>query len=1496
MIRFFPRTPFACAGAVVVALCASLTSLAAGPPTVGKNFVAGCGKGDPANVLDFSKCDPAQLQQNEPSLAVSTNNPLTFMFGVNGYQTVKIGELTGGPQEPFSAVGFSYDGGASSRIQPEPGCPQNTPYCNEAQELKGLGTRGADPVLCAAPFGLFLKGGILFNPADNSGAVYGSIWVDDNNPEKVNDHTTRRLWTRVIDINTGLTGHNQDRPSCAWDKWRPGGGSFTIPAKGNPVDSNHVPATTVPVGRAYLIYTTFTGSNSSQIRVSYSDNGGQTWSAGAKVSTGGAVQGSAATVDPVSGALIVTWTQFNNDGTATLKAVISQDKGRNFLQEIDAAVFNPLNQDTNLGLGTTGPAAMRMLSVPAIAVSVDHSVNPPKSWAHVVTTSRVGPMAFNGPRDGRVVMYTAAVNNFASWSGPTPVFTPPVVPYYPGGPSYPGGVDAFGNLTARGHQFFSAISFSQGTLMVLLYSMHNTNTEGQLWCVNPGTGQADPNLTCAIKDRVEVRIPVGDLPSCPDKVFTSQLFDGVPAGLPAACSTPLKQRQTAETWAAQGGVGPNQNFMAARVSQPLFGSAAGGPKGAKVLRQVGGYNAVNLRLFQSVNGIPTAAFLGDYNTIAAAPDFVVNPTPASPEDQWMHNTRPDKNNSPTFYAIWTSNQDVVPDTTGCTAGVKNQNAYVARITAGLFLSSRNNSIPLDAVNQREFVLNVHNSTGLRKGFQLLANQPKPNGTASFLPSSFLDKLLVAIPPSSAVARGVFVKSSTANAKTTVEALEVQLDASGNFVLDAGGNPVPVPGGLQSTYVLNPNGSQAGSSVDSTTDLTTLDLTTGGAQTVNLTNTSITNPPVTLDLTTTDLTTLDLTTTDLTTTDLTTTDLTTLDLTTTDLTTTDLTTTDLTTTDLTTTDLTTGTLMDINFQTKGISGPEVASNVKLAKKAAAQFCNPSTGLKCQLILQRLSARPVVSRDCRVRQLVQGEVVANIVNPVFVEDSQPTYTTDLTTTDLTTGAVTNATIAAGLGESTIMTLRVIDPDRTHFCSAGAPPPCIDPANDMRSLPIGQAPPTVVHPLTIIGFSVPSGTIGQTYNTTLNVVGAPPGSNFCILTGAGCVNAGAPLPPGVSLNAATGQFTGIPTDRQTAAGIFNFTIKITGPPSKPQEDVQKLSLTIDKGATTTTASTARNPSVTGETVTVNVTVAITPANPAFAGFPAGAVTVTSNDGAPVSCPSPSLTNGSLVCTVKFLTAGAKTLTASYAGDNNFLPSAGAVNHVVLKADTVTAITSDLPDPSIMGQPFTVSATVTPVAPGSGAPTGTVVIGDGVASCNAVLSGGAGSCTLTLSTVGQRTLTATYAGDANYNGSGATAPHRVVYTFSGFFSPLVAACNVEVTSCVSNFGSSSQGQALPLKWAIKNFQGVIISNKPSSLVKAEAKLNPLACPAPPNSSPGVTFCTANGSGATCTGNSSFRYDSKTNAYMLNADTNLLTKGACYDFMVSLDDTRQWRTTGQLK
>src|SRR2546423_10842199 len=100
----------------------------------------------------------------------------------------------------------------------------------------------------------------------------------------------------------------------------------------------------------------------------------------------------------------------------------------------------------------------------------------------------------------------------------------------------------------------------------------------------------------------------------------------------------------------------------------------------------------------------------------------------------------------------------------------------------------------------------------------------------------------------------------------------------------------------------------------------------------------------------------------------------------------------------------------------------------------------------------------------------------------------------------------------------------------------------------------------------------------------------------------------------------------------------------------------------------------------------------------------------------------------------------------------SAWVAGVMVNKADTTASISSDLPDPSVVGQGVAVNYGVSVNAPGAGTPTGNVTVSDGTNMCTATVA--AGTCTVTFTSAGAKSLTATYAGDSNFNASAASSP----------------------------------------------------------------------------------------------------------------------------------------------
>jgi hypothetical protein len=185
------------------------------------------------------------------------------------------------------------------------------------------------------------------------------------------------------------------------------------------------------------------------------------------------------------------------------------------------------------------------------------------------------------------------------------------------------------------------------------------------------------------------------------------------------------------------------------------------------------------------------------------------------------------------------------------------------------------------------------------------------------------------------------------------------------------------------------------------------------------------------------------------------------------------------------------------------------------------------------------------------------------------------------------------------------------------------------------------------------------------------------------------------------------------------------------------------------TTTLITLDDPDPSEINGAVKVSVQVTGGSPAPTGF----VDIT---GADNNCQIPLSGSGTGSCDVVFTTAGAKVITAFYEGDTNSLASSDTEDHTVTLYNTVTTITSDLPDPSTKDQEFVVAVTVTG---GNPVPGGTVTIsGGGNAGCSFPLSMGMGSCKMSFPNLGQKTLTASYSGDSLHLPSSDTEIHDVL------------------------------------------------------------------------------------------------------------------------------------------
>ncbi|HET7471401.1 MAG TPA: Ig-like domain repeat protein [Gemmatimonadales bacterium] len=196
----------------------------------------------------------------------------------------------------------------------------------------------------------------------------------------------------------------------------------------------------------------------------------------------------------------------------------------------------------------------------------------------------------------------------------------------------------------------------------------------------------------------------------------------------------------------------------------------------------------------------------------------------------------------------------------------------------------------------------------------------------------------------------------------------------------------------------------------------------------------------------------------------------------------------------------------------------------------------------------------------------------------------------------------------------------------------------------------------------------------------------------------------------------------------------------------------------ASTTIAITSKSPpgnSVFGQAVTFNYDVNIVAPG---AGSLTGSVIV--SDGTDSCTGGITAGGGTGSCPITFGSTGSRSVTAVYSGDPNFVGStSGAVSHTVSKASTQLTITSDDPEPSDPNQTVTVKWTLSPTGAGAGTPTGTVTVGGGagVTPCSVAAAFGTSSCDLVFATSGNKTITASYSGDGNFNASSDNEPHTV-------------------------------------------------------------------------------------------------------------------------------------------
>src|SRR5579862_5611639 len=241
-----------------------------------------------------------------------------------------------------------------------------------------------------------------------------------------------------------------------------------------------------------------------------------------------------------------------------------------------------------------------------------------------------------------------------------------------------------------------------------------------------------------------------------------------------------------------------------------------------------------------------------------------------------------------------------------------------------------------------------------------------------------------------------------------------------------------------------------------------------------------------------------------------------------------------------------------------------------------------------------------------------------------------------------------------------------------------------------------------------------------------------------------------------------------------------------------------------------------------------------------------------------------------------GSYAIATSYSGATDFKASSSSSSATltVTKASSSVGVTSSL-NPSLLNQPVTFTATVTPQF--SGTPTGTVSFVDTTTntSLGAGVSAGPGKWTLTTSAlpVNLQTITATYSGDANFTGNSGGAVQTVQYASGGVCDgdaghQILQPINVDGSS-VFNSKSTS-----PAKFRVCDANGMSIGTP--GVVSSFLIYNIVS---------GTVATAVNEEVASTTPDLVFRWDPTGQQWIFNINNKSLSANQTYFFRITLND-----------
>ncbi len=1333
---------------LVVIVFALAAQAAAQSPLPGKstNMVSG---------TQWPGGDPFLQRQNEPSMAVSSRNPMHVVAGANDYRTVDLPfpQVGNAPVTGDAWLGFftSNDGGATWTSTLVPGYPQDSsaqgsscaagvlygsatgtgptgsassPICSPVHGLAA----GADPLVRAAPSGMFVYTGVAFNRDQSGSSVFIARYTDDNNQE--GGSNVRYLDTLIIA--QGSTNANPalstflDKPTVAVDL-NAAGTTCSIPAPAGSTSASEV----IQSFSVYVAWTLFTGpesGNNAQIMLAQSHDCGVTWSTFATpiskhfVNTGDAYispttnQGAQIAVDPNHHTVLVVWRGFANTTTGDPNALyglafqylangtIRSDYPyyQPFLtQSINA--FDQAEVDTDSGQGDD---EFRTNDYPAIAI--DGFSNVYVAW------SQLG-LAASG--DSQIQLFSATSSSCA------PCSPDPTIPYYAtysiNSPQMP---DPNGG---RGNQIMPAIAISAGKVTIAWYDFRNDD----MTAIYTSTGNAANQYTFVLQ---------------PDGSFSFGSQFGSPFG-PNNISDPngANLRHTVDIRAAQA-TATSSAFLNFNGSVLVSSYSVGTPapdaddaadnKAANnhIIEQLQ-FNAPNLPLFDS--GLEP--FLGDYIDVAG-PTFLIDPVTG----HWRWNNQP---GDPDYtHVVWTDNRDVIPPADGnwknytpvslpgtsvyandgstsrpsCQAGqtgMRNQNIYTATLSPGLIIGAPGNAKPVGNGFPAQFGVTLQNTTTSTQYYNLtLPSAPTSGGSASFQQQcsaspTYPQTLMVTVPGNSTASRSVYVCGSGQSGYSTAIVTATQTDGNGNVL----------SGGLTGTILLNPDngnpliantsasGAAGNPAVTSAEVYTPVILSTTVA-TPDILNPDILNP----DILNPSISNVTVANPDILNPDILNPDILNPDILNPDILNPDILNPDILNPDILNPDILNTSIGDASYVVQNIGNSTAAYNVQLLLNQAT----PSTGVALQLTVSGIYKTPVAN-GCTLTQ--QSHYVP-LLNDVSV---QPVVQSGL---NFSSPVNTNAdTFVLAPGQTAMITIRAYVHNGTNYNVATAVTPVVSsqPANIGVN---GQPGATPAISLTIATPTLASGIVGASYFQALNVFGGS-GTGYTWNLAQTATGAGA-LPSGLSIS----------TDQSG-------NVSISGNPTQPFNGT--ITLQVTDGANHTASKQLSLVIIEAQTVS------LTPSAPSVAYGLTFTVTA-SGETTPVitlSGPCTQVSASNSVYVVRMTSGtGACTISGQWPASTVYKGNTAQVTVYATKA--AVHVTFTVPASANVGTSFT------PVYSNDGTITTVPVISVAAGSAAVCSMNPSSNLVTLLSGPGTCSLQAVWASDANYLGTTVTQSTSVI------------------------------------------------------------------------------------------------------------------------------------------